>query len=174
MQDSYEFENPSLVCSIFLMVVILVSCGVIVLIKGTDPMRKRRHYPALMMLAASILILLAKWSTHIAYLAVPCVCLGIGYGMFLSSTKQYANCSEDSGQMISLYNISQTIACLCAYAVSYVISRLSVALSADTNTVNLLVILFSIALAAVLFWRLDPGGKGKGSTDAAQSCQSLS
>jgi ATP/ADP translocase len=131
------------------MAVVLIACGVIIL-TGGSALRPGWHYLSLFLLSASVLILLARWSVRPVYLVMPCLFLGVGYGLFLSMTKSYANCCEDSGRMISLYNISQTVACLGAYAVSYAASTLAALWRADTLFIELAIIVILIFMAFLM------------------------
>jgi len=165
LRDDYHYENSSLVCAIFLMVVILISCVVIAGDKsGDDSIAGGRQMVALSLVAATAFILMAQLSTHPAYLIVPCVFLGIGHGLFSRMAKQYANCCEQKTRVISLFNIFQTLASLCAYLATLFTSWSSTHTGLNANTLNLMFIIATTALAALFFTlfariRIQEGGE---------------
>ncbi len=55
LSDNYKFENPALVCSIFLMLVILIASFVIMFAGGSSTFQLKRYYLSLILLGISAL-----------------------------------------------------------------------------------------------------------------------
>jgi hypothetical protein len=166
LRDSYRYENSALACSVFLAVVVLISCAVIALTgRGAGVPGAGRHYLALLLIFASAILLLARLSTHPAYLVLPCVFLGVGNGLFTGLTKRYANCGENP-RVISLYNIAQTLASLCAYAATLLTGWISARMGLDANALSLLAIAFTSVLAAAFFAPVARGERKGGLANA--------
>ena len=151
LRDYYRFDNSAWICSLFLMAVVLISGGVIALSgNGKSLFGTALQSLALVLIALSAVLLWLRLSTRPVYLVLPCLFLGIGNGLFTSHTKRYANCCERSARVISLYNIIQTGASLCAYAAVYLASRMAVASGQDANVLCLLLIALLMVIAAII------------------------
>jgi MFS family permease len=120
LKDYLKVSGYAIKSSIFLAIVVISSAVVIVFFSAPRSWEMRYVPPMSMGIALSVLMILR--SNHMLTLAVIALASGLGYGMFLSGSRYYANSAEAERGLVHRYNMIKTEATLLGYLASAFIS----------------------------------------------------
>lgn len=138
VSEYYMFPNYALKTGLLLMLMSACAGAAVVVFK--NPLENAEGYnatklkyslfrPKLQMLIISVflgmsLLLLIKFSNSFIYVAVILCIMGLGHGLFLSSSRKFASTvsiSTGNPKLLSIYNNLQSIALLVGYAISAIV-----------------------------------------------------